>query len=444
MKRNPLITPRRVAAVVGITAATATLPLVANGTAVREATPLAAFPGAEGFGAHATGGRGGEVYHVTNLNDAGPGSFRDAVSRGKRIVVFDVAGYIELKTPVAVASNITIAGQTAPGGGISTKHQQVSLSNAENIIVRYFRVRGGLGGRSGADGISVFKGKNQIYDHVSVAWGRDETFSINESQDITVQHSIIAEGLLRHSMGGLIQWNTITLHHNLYTSNNDRNPKAKGKIDFVNNVVYNWGQDAFVAGGSAGRSDVNVIGNYFIAGPSSKRLDDPISRGNLNFHLYLEGNYFDADRNGKLDGKPVERANIDDEMVWEPQRYDYPPVRVENAPDACRRVLESAGASLVRDSIDDRLIRNVVRQEGTIISDPETVGGFGTLKSGTPPTDTDRDGMPDAWERRHGLNANDPKDANGDFDRTGYTNIEKYINGLADGSYNAPAAAKAG
>jgi hypothetical protein len=298
--------------------------------------------------------------------------------------------------------------------------------------VRYLRVRGGVKGRSGKDGASIFKGKNQIFDHLSVSWGRDETFSINESQDITVQHSIIAEGLLRHSMGGLVQWNTITLHHNLYSTNNDRNPKAKGKIDFVNNVVYNWGQDAFVAGGSAGRSDVNLIGNYFIAGPSSKRLDDPISRGNLNFHLFMDGNYFDADRDGKIDGKLISRSDVDDVMVWEPNRYDYPSVTAEPAPDACRRVLASAGASLVRDAVDTRLIQNVLKGTGELISDEATVGGFGTLRGGTPPLDTDRDGMPDSWELKHGLDPKNPGDANGDFDKTGYTNIEKYINGLAN------------
>jgi pectate lyase len=407
--------------------------VAAPDTSPKAAAAIPAFPGAEGFGARATGGRGGAVYHVTNLNDAGPGSFRDAVSRGPRIVVFDVGGYIALKSPVAVASNITIAGQTAPGDGIGTRNEQISFSNVENVIVRYLRIRGGIDGRPGKDGASVFKGRGQIFDHLSVAWGRDETFSINESENITVQNCIIAEGLLRHSMGGLVQWNTISLHHNLYSTNNDRNPKAKGKIDFVNNVVYNWGADAFVAGGSAGRSDVNVVGNYFIAGPSSKRLDDPISRGNLNFHLFMDGNYFDANRNGRIDGRAIARADVDDTMVWEPKRYDYPLVTTESAADACRRVLAGAGASLVRDAVDTRLIRNVLKGEGMLISDPAAVGGFGTLRGGTPPRDTDRDGMPDDWETKHGLDPKNPADATGDVDRTGYTNIEKYINGLADG-----------
>jgi pectate lyase len=398
---------------------------------------LPAFPGAEGFGASASGGRGGEVVHVTNLNDSGPGSFREAVTKPGRIVVFDVGGYIELKSPVSIASNITIAGQTAPGDGIATRNEQVSVSNVENVIIRYLRVRGGLRGTSGKDGLSVFKGKRQIFDHVSVSWGRDETFSVNESEDITIQHSIIAEGLLRHSMGGLIQWNTISIHHCLYTANNDRNPKAKGKIDFVNNVVYNWGSYGFVAGDSAGKSEVNVIGNYFIAGPNSQRLNDPITRGNANFALFFNDNYYDGNRNGTLDGKRIVRAEVDDTLTWQDTPYSYPTVTAASAPDAYRQIVESVGASLKRDSVDRRIIDDLVKQKGQIISDEEAVGGFGTLRGGTPPTDTDRDGMPDAWERKHGLNPNDPKDANGDFDRTGYTNIEKYINGLADGSYEA-------
>jgi pectate lyase len=409
--------------------------LLSFGLVPSAANALPAFPGAQGFGARATGGRGGEVYHVTNLNDSGPGSFRDAVGKGGRIVVFDVGGYIDLKSPVSVASNLTVAGQTAPGEGIGTKNQQVSFSGAENVIVRYIRFRCGLKAPSGADGVTLHKGKNMIFDHVSVAWGRDETFSINESRDITVQHSIIAEGLLKHSMGGLVQWNTITLHHNLYTTNNDRNPKAKGVIDFVNNVVYNWGAYGFVAGDSAGRSDVNVVGNCFIAGPSSTRRDDPLFRGNANFHLYFEGNYFDGDVNGALDGKPVTWSDVDDPVVWEAKRYDYPVVRTEPALDAYHRVIATAGASLVRDSVDKRLIDNVVKQTGSLISDPATVGGFGTLAGGAAPTDTDGDGMPDAWERQRGLNPDRPSDRSGDFDRTGYTNIEKYINGLADGPH---------
>jgi pectate lyase len=403
--------------------------------ATRLLAAVPAFPGAEGFGAQATGGRGGDVAHVTNLNDSGPGSLREAVSRDNRTVVFDVGGYIELRAPLGIArKNLTIAGQTAPGGGIGVRGAQVSFSNADNVIVRHLRVRLGRTVRQ-QDAVGVHKANNLIFDHVSVAWGRDECFSINESQNITVQHSLIAEGLLTHSMGGLVQWNTITLHHNLYTTNNSRNPKAKGKIDFVNNVVYNWGGDAFIAGDSAGRSDANVVGNYFIAGPSSRRRDDPISRGNANFHLFWDGNYFDADGNGKLDGKPLSRSGVADTMSWEPRRYPYPPVRAESAPAALKRVLGTAGASLPRDAVDRRLIQNVLKQTGKVISDPEEVGGFGTLAPGRASADTDRDGMPDAWERFYKLNPRDAGDRNGDFDRTGYTNLEKYINGRADGTY---------
>lgn len=408
--------------------------LEALASARRSAASLPSFPGAEGFGARATGGRGGEVYHVINLNDSGPGSFRDAVSKGPRIVVFDVGGYIELKTPVSVASNITIAGQTAPGDGIGLRNQQVSFSGSTNVIVRYIRVRKGVAPPAGKDGIGIEKGRNMIFDHVSVSWGQDEVFSINNSHSMTVQHSIIAEGLLPHSMGGLIQWNTITMHHNLYAANNDRNPKAKGVIDFVNNVVYNWGSWGLV-GDSAGRSDANVVANYFIAGPATKRLDLAVGRTNANWHMFMGGNYLDINRNGLLDGRMLIRADVhvkdpQSPVTWQERRYDYPPVKTESAPDAYRRVLASAGASRVRDAIDRRIVEDVARQTGKIITNPDEVGGFGTLKGGVPPTDTDRDGMPDAWERANKLNPKNGTDARGDADGDGYTNIEEYINGL--------------
>lgn len=403
---------------------------------VPPADALPAFPGAEGFGAKATGGRGGEVYHVTNLEDSGPGSFRDAVSKGPRIVVFDVGGFIDLKSKLSVASNITIAGQTAAGEGITVRNEQVSFSGSTNVIVRYIRFRGGLASPRGRDTVAIEKGSNMIFDHVSASWGRDEVFSINNSQNITVQYSIIAEGLLPHSMGGLIQWNTISLHHNLYSANNDRNPKAKDKVDFVNNVVYNWGSWGFVAGDSAGRSDANLIGNYFIAGPSTKRLDVAVGRANSNWHMFMDDNYIDINRNVALDGRLLTRDDIhitetgpNSPPVWQDKRYDYPPVKTEPALDAYRNVLTNAGASLVRDAVDKRLIEEVTKQTGKIITDPDEVGGFGTLKGGTTPVDTDRDGMPDGWEEAHGLNKT-IDDHNGDYDRTGYANIEKYINSL--------------
>jgi pectate lyase len=391
-----------------------------------------AFPGAEGFGARATGGRGGGVYPVTNLNDDGPGSFRDAVRVGKRIVVFEVGGYIELKSPVHIASDITIAGQTAPGDGIGTKNFQVSFSNSRNIIVRYIRFRGGLAGSRGQDAASISKGENMIFDHVSVSWGRDENFSINNSRNITVQNSIIAEGLVPHSAGGLVQSPGVSLIRNLYIHNHTRNPKAKGQLQFVNNVVYNWGIAAFIEGDSAGRSEANVQGNYFIAGPSTKADAGPFTRGNLNFNIHAAGNYFVDARNGsKAEARLTTLADLGTVTV-RATPFPFPPVTVLPGPQAYRRVLATAGASRRRDAIDARLVADVQNRTGGHISDPATVGGFGTLNSGVAPADRDRDGMPDAWEIKRGLNPNKPTDANAVAGSTGYTNVETYLNELVD------------
>jgi autotransporter-associated beta strand protein len=392
---------------------------------------LRAFPEAEGFGAYATGGRGGTVYHVTTLNDSGAGSFRDAVSSGNRIVVFDVGGWIELASPVSVQSNITIAGQTAPGQGIGLKNYGISFSNRDNVIARHLRVRQGPYVDSvGRDAVGATNASNVIFDHMSVSWGRDENFSITNSSDVTIQNSIIAEGLLNHSMGGLIEWNEgISIHHSLYISNNDRNPKTKGILDFVNNVVFDWGAFAYVAGDSAGLSYGNVVNNYFIAGPSSSELHDPISRGNRNYSIYLDGNHYDGNLNDQHDGLLFTPADVDDVLTYVPERFDYPLISTDSAERAYEKVLNNVGASLSRDSVDARLVNGVVTRTGMLISDPAVVGGWGTLAGGAAPTDTDQDGMPDDWETDHGLNPANASDRN-NLNLFGYTRIEEYLNEL--------------
>jgi autotransporter-associated beta strand protein len=392
---------------------------------------LKAFPEAEGFGANATGGRGGSVYHVTNLNDSGPGSFRDAVSAGNRIVVFDVGGWIELASAVSVQDNITIAGQTAPGDGIGLKNHGLSFSNSENVIARHLRVRQGpYAAAIDRDAVGATSANNVIFDHMSVSWGRDENFSITSSTNVTIQNSIIAEGLLNHSMGGLIEWNEgMSIHHSLYISNNDRNPKTKGILDFTNNVVFNWGSFAYVAGDSAGLSYGNVVNNYFVAGPESSELHDPISRGNRNYSMFLDGNFYDGNLNGVLDGTLFTEEDVDDELTYVDQRFDYPLVNADTAERAYEKVLNNVGASLSRDSVDSRLINSVVTQTGMLISDPADVGGWGSLNGGTAPVDTDQDGMPDGWESARGLNPNNATDRN-NLNLFGYTRIEEYINEL--------------
>lgn len=205
------------------------------------ASALRAFPGAEGFGANAVGGRGGSIYVVTNLNDSGAGSLRDAVSAPHRIVVFAVGGLIKITGRIICSSYITILGQTAPGDGITVYGNGWSFSDANETIVRYVRIRMGKSGSAGKDAITIASGNNMIFDHLSVSWGLDETFSINGSgANITIQNSIIGQGLQPHSCGGLIQTDGgVSLFRNLYIDNKTRNPKVKGVNEFTNNVVYN-------------------------------------------------------------------------------------------------------------------------------------------------------------------------------------------------------------
>jgi hypothetical protein len=193
-----------------------------------------AFPSAEGFGALATGGRGGEIYHVTNLNDGGPGSLRDAVSKGPRIVVFDVAGYIELQSPLSVASDITIAGQTAPGEGISTKNYEVSFSKSHNIVVRYIHFRQGLTPKQEKKYAVALEGVSTvILDHVSIEWGRWDCIGMSKSTDITIQDCIIGPGIAPQRFGCLCESDNVTFSHNLWISNQSRNPKSKGIVEYA-------------------------------------------------------------------------------------------------------------------------------------------------------------------------------------------------------------------
>jgi hypothetical protein len=238
------------------------------------ADALPAFPGAEGFGKYAVGGRYGSVYRVTNLNDSGTGSLRDAVSTANRIIIFDVSGVIKLNSRLVFKNNLYVAGQTAPGEGITVYGNGVSFSGASNTIVRYLRFRMGSGGDSGKDAAGVANGTNIIFDHLSVSWGLDETFSISSDGkgalgDITIQNSIMSQGLMTHSAGGLMQADHITLYRNLYVDNSTRNNKIKGTNQYVNNIVYNWKNGCYIMGGdSQGTSYCNATNNLFINGPA--------------------------------------------------------------------------------------------------------------------------------------------------------------------------------
>ena len=419
-------------------------------TNVLAADGLLAFPGAEGFGRFATGGRGGQVYHVTNLNDSGTGSLRDAVSQPNRIIVFDVCGTIHLKSGLVFAANLTVLGQTAPGEGIQVYGDRVSFSGANNIIVRHMRFRMGRGGTSGKDAAGVANGRNMIFDHLSVLWGRDECFSVSwdnkgtEPADITIQNSIIGQGLQTHSCGGLIQTSGgVTLYRNLYIENKTRNPKVKGLNQFVNNVVYNWGGGGCYLMGrdSAGDSWADIENNYFVRGPWNANTS-PLSDGNQNFQFYGEGNYYDSNKDGQLNGDPItdaaytatgglRRASLD-EITSQPKPFPAIAGKM-TAEQALLWMVDSVGPTLpARDEVDRYLIDELTSY-GTLgstdgISDETTLphGGTGTLYTGTKPKDSDGDGIPDEWETANGLNPNSAADA-ARIAANGYANIENYV-----------------
>lgn len=410
---------------------------------------LPAFPGAEGFGYASKGGRGGEVYHVTSYELTGEGTFHDAlttVGDTPRTIVFDISGSIVIpQIIVKNAANITIAGQTAPGDGVTITGNTIRFIDSHDIVIRDMRFRMGAQEDFADDAMYLEDCQNVIIDHSSFSWATDEVLSIKskdydnpQSKNITVQWSIMSEGLLTHSMGGLVEMNTITMHHNIYAHNNDRNPKAKGVTDFVNNVVYNWGQYPFVAGGeSATKGYGNVVGNYFIAGANSADPQYAVVRGNENYQVYLEGNLIDSDKDAVRDGADTGAGMIETARPAQQvsERFEYPPVHTQGAAEAYELTLDNAGASVVRDAVDARVVSEIRSQTGAIIGDEKDVGGYPHLEQGAPPTDTDRDGMPDVWERVNGFDPADIEDGNGDADGDGYTNLEEYLNELAAPSF---------
>ena len=428
---------------------------------VETAGAVPAFPGAEGFGAQSVGGRGGQVLFVTNLNDNGPGSLRAAVETdGPRTVIFHVSGTIALNSPLVIKKPyITIAGQTAPGDGICLKDNALAIA-ADQIIVRYLRCRPGDNTKAESDALSVSSGRDIIVDHCSTSWAVDETLSAStggQLGNVTVQWCIISESLNNsthhkgpHGYGSLIRggWgNGYTYHHNLYAHHharlprpgnyNDREKDPNGFIfDFRNNVIYNWAGSAagYNADGSNGTDSItrmNFVGNYYKAGVNSA--------GNLAFSestrsakAYFNGNAM----NGNYPGEPWSLVSFskfsprDIAAYVQAEPIAVAAVATDDAVTAYEHVLAGAGAVLPkRDAVDTRIVNEVKAGTGKIIDDEDQVGGWPELESAAPPADLDKDGMPDDWEKRNGLDANDPADRNADADADGYTNLEEYLNG---------------
>ena len=396
-----------------------------------------AFPDAQGWGRFAEGGRKGTVYHVTNLNDTGSGSLRDAVSQPNRIVVFDVSGVIRINSRIVFKNNLYVAGQTAPGEGITVYGDGVSFSGADNTIVRYMRFRMGAVGTKDKDCAGVANGQNMIFDHCSFAWGQDENFSINwdnkgkAPKDITLQNCIVGQGLMTHSAGGLMQAENITLYRILMVDNSTRNFKVKGINQYANNIVYNWKNAAYNMGGdSEGQSYANIESNLFINGPAVG--GDCLTGGNANFHFYGADNLQDNNRDGLYN--PTEFTG-DGGGNRQAKPYDYPALEKWAAKDLIENLLPDVGASLpYRDLADCYMIDEVLSfgKKGNLITNenelPIGVPTSWAWFKGEKPVDSDGDGMPDDWEKTHGT---DPaKDDAMTIADNGYANIENYINGI--------------
>ncbi len=458
---------------------------------------IPAFPGAEGGGMYSFGGRGGRVFVVTSLDDSGPGTLREACeSAGPRVVVFNVAGVIHLKSVLDIrAPYITIAGQSAPGDGVCVAGASTWL-NTHDVVVRYMRFRRGL--TSVYDRDDALGGNpvgNVIVDHCSCSWGLDENVSMYRhiyhtpdgkdeklpTCNITIQWTISSEALnpTNHAFGGTWGGTNDVFHHNLFACNTGRNPSIGmgGDFNFVNNVLFNWRHRTVDGGDDTTRG--NIINNYFKPGPVTP--DTPIryrivkgdtNRGkNVEKHFgkfYAVGNIVDGNDdvtkdnwNGGVQAADVAGSGSEDaEPTTAPaaapvrmpaiallppnlaremrsnEQFPMAPVTIQSAKDAYAAVLAGAGATLPkRDPVDVRVIEEVrtgqvTYKEGNgILTDVSQVGGYPEYK-GTPYKDSDHDGIPDDWETRYGLNANDPTDAIKDLNADGYTNIEKYINGI--------------
>lgn len=400
--------------------------------------PLA-FPGAEGFGAHAKGGRGGRLLAVTNLDDSGPGSLRWAIDgRGPRTVIFKVGGTIELKKALQIREPfITIAGQTAPGDGICLKGAQdtLTLLDTHDVIVRGLRVRTGHTGDKEAnegDCITAYSAENFIIDHCSASWGTDETLSCTQTCDrYTIQWCVIAEGLdyYNHSMASLLGGDRSSWHHNLFAHCGTRNPRFCGtcRSDFRNNVIYDWNS----AAGYGDFREVNYVGNYLRPGPSTKQKKLMFITGDsvlMPGSLFLQGNMILGHENLTADNRLGTGCDPD---VFAAKPFAMPPVATQPVGKARDLVLAKVGATApARDAVDARLVEEVRNGTGRIIrTEKDLPEAWPKYKTAPAPIDSLDDGIPDEWKLAHGLPLSDATLA-AKVNEDGHTNLEVYLNSL--------------
>lgn len=443
---------------------------------------LISFPGAEGFGAYATGGRGGAVVEVTNLQDDGTGSLRDALrqySDQPLTVVFKVAGIIELKSNLRITrSNLTIAGQTAPGDGICLKGNSVIINGASgikgknngNIIIRYLRSRPGNNSKSGSYGIDIENVSNVIIDHCSFSWANEECAAVYDVKNLTLQWCIISEGLHdaghqkgKRAYGGVWGGQNVSFHHNLIANQKSRTIRFNGSrahdtlalVDYRNNVIYNWGSENACYGGeveiNGGKSLINVINNYYLPGPATSftpnfvkfNYNDKRAKGIGNW--FISGNVMHNDRKSSINNKhAINLIELPSELtlnILKTESFEidrYAKLKTQKAARALASVLKEVGAKLPRrDNVDFRIIKSVNQQlngiknteRSGIIDSPNEVGGWPKYNSKYQILDKDHDGMADSWEVKMKLNPRKSSDRNKKNSK-GYTMLELYLNSI--------------
>ena len=429
-----------------------------------------AFPGAEGAGMFTTGGRGGKVLYVTSLEDNDSvGTLRWAIrKKGPRTILFNVSGVIQLKSPLFINNgDVTIAGQSAPGDGICISNHETIIS-ADNVIVRYLRFRLGDGAKEAIDAFSGKGQKNIIIDHCSMSWSVDECSSFYDNENFTMQWCLIAESLRNsahvkgeHGYGGIWGGRNVTFHHNLLVSHDSRNPRFCGsrysnqpeleKVDFRNNVIYNWGaNNAYAAEGGS----YNLVNNYYKPGPASKTnkyFINPYADDGKNHQpagifgrFYLKGNVMEGNRaitknnvsGVKMGSNFAEFApNVTLNELISNTEFSIPKPKTQSARKAYQSVLKNAGCSSVRDVLDMRYVNET--RTGTftykgskgstngLIDSQNDVGGWPEYKSLPAPKDTNHDGIPDGWlEKKY------PGKKATDVNMNGFTYLEIYLNEL--------------
>ncbi|TFH02044.1 MAG: T9SS type A sorting domain-containing protein [Calditrichales bacterium] len=444
-----------------------------------------AFPGAEGFGAYAVGGRGGDVYHVTTLADSGEGSLRHGIESASaaRTIVFDTSGTIILNSILWIRNPyITIAGQTAPGDGICIRDYSLNIKNTHDIIIRYIRIRRGdvqvlangvPTGSTGLDAVSIDDSKNIIFDHVSLSWSCDEIFGIVQNENVSIQWCLLAEPLgdpllhpygTSHAYGMNNSATTLSIHHCLMANYVMRGPEFEPNdadssqgynvlMESVNNILFDYKKSGSryktgIEDNPEAAAGINFrfhfLNNYYIRKQSSSAPEiHAVTKLGFTDQLkvHVDGNIgpnrtddnqnpwlsvYEENGPNILSADSVVQAQMSDSLL-----FSVPvPVSMESAVDAYQRVIKDAGCNLQRDSVDMRIISNVVnRKFYDYLHSQQVVGGWPVLKSAPAQVDTDRDGMPDWWEDEKGHDKFNPEDRNATPGLDGYTNLENYLNG---------------